>query len=235
MRYFKATYDFTASEPVELSVKKGELMCCSEYVEHDGWIKVEAASDTRRKGFVPMSYMKEQQAPEQQSQHDISSRSNNLSSLVVASGEDVSSHSAAAVALTSGISRERHSPSRQYGSSDCQLTIAGNATDVPNPSVVEAFMKNEVYFKQLMKQRQEALTKMESLLSEAENDVSSCKDKNAVLARKLRDLDQNIDKERRMWKERLEEEKLLIQRSASTASAYFPEVMVSRKVTVSHT
>jgi hypothetical protein len=59
MKYYKAVYDFVASDAVELSVKCGELLCVTEYVEHEGWVKAEVASDTRRRGFVPLSYVKE--------------------------------------------------------------------------------------------------------------------------------------------------------------------------------
>jgi gas vesicle protein len=91
----------------------------------------------------------------------------------------------------------------------------------PN-SVVEAFMKNEVYFRQLMRQRQEALAKLESGINEAVADVAACKDKNSILARKLRDLDQTIEKERKKWRERVEEEKLLVQRSVHSSARVNP-------------
>lgn len=83
-----------------------------------------------------------------------------------------------------------------------------------NPNtVVEAFMKNEVYFKQLMRRRADALTQMQSGLDEAVREVGACKDKNAALTRKLRELDQVLEKERRRWTERVEEEKAFVARS----------------------
>eukprot|EP00388_Colpodella_angusta_P006533 GDKJ01019242.1.p1 GENE.GDKJ01019242.1~~GDKJ01019242.1.p1 ORF type:complete len:115 (-),score=13.66 GDKJ01019242.1:80-397(-) len=96
-------------------------------------------------------------------------------------------------------------------------------------------MKNEVFFKQLMKQRQEALSKMESALTDATADVAACKDKNAVLARKLRDLDQQTEKERRKWRERVEEERLSIQRAAASASSLHGPGIESRTVRVTET
>lgn len=83
-----------------------------------------------------------------------------------------------------------------------------------NPNtVVEAFMKNEVYFKQLMQRRADALAQMQGGFDEVLHEVSACKDRNSALARKLRELDQVIEKERRRWTERVEEEKAFVGRS----------------------
>ena len=102
-----------------------------------------------------------------------------------------------------------------------QRSVTNTMLSDPN-SVVEAFMKNEVYFRQLMRQRQEALAKLESGINEAVADVAACKDKNSILARKLRDLDQTIEKERKKWRERVEEEKLLVQRSVHSSARVNP-------------
>jgi hypothetical protein len=63
MRYYKVLHDFHAADSVELSVKKGDLVAAPEHVEQDGWLKVELASDSRRRGFVPATYVRECGAP----------------------------------------------------------------------------------------------------------------------------------------------------------------------------
>ena len=233
MRYFKVLYDFAASEAVELSVKKGETVTCSEVVERDGWIKVELATDSRRKGFVPVSYLKEQSQPQPQP----------------SASSAVRSPSSGGNAVASSHSHHQHHSAPAEASMVGNTTIVnsgGGASIVPgamtpsdyaaNPAaVVDAFMKNEVFFKQLMKQRQEALSKMEAALADAVADVASCKDKNAILARKLRDLDQQTEKERRKWRERVEEEKMSIQRAAASAASLYGPAVESRTVRVTDT
>ncbi|ESL10200.1 SH3 domain protein [Trypanosoma rangeli SC58] len=86
-----------------------------------------------------------------------------------------------------------------------------------NPNaIIEAFMKNELHFKQLVRQRQDALTQMRTTVEEAVAELEACREKNATLARKLRDLDQSVEKERARWKERIMEEKAYISRSLSS-------------------
>lgn len=213
MKYYKVTYDFVASDPAELSVKQGELLCAAEHIEHDGWLKVEVASDTRRRGYVPLAYIKESERGVDKSHSEGGSFTDAAQSLGIALRE-----SQGAVHHDLVVQPSSH------------VLVESSFASNPAPSVVDAFMKNEVYFKQLMKQRQEALSKIEGMLADAAADVGACKDKNATLARKLRDLDQNIERERRRWKERVDEEKLLIQRCASSAAASFPDQLVSRTV-----
>jgi hypothetical protein len=92
---------------------------------------------------------------------------------------------------------------------------------IPNPAaVVEGFMKNEMYFRQLMKQRQEALTKIEAALGEVMTEVAVCRDRNSQVAKKLKDLDGLVTKERRKWKERADEERVVLaQKSAAPLSS----------------
>lgn len=88
---------------------------------------------------------------------------------------------------------------------------------IPNPAaVVEGFMKNEVYFRQLMKQRQDALAKIESAMAEVVSEVAVCKDRNHQVSRKLKDLDQLIGNERRKWKARADEERLVLAQRSQT-------------------
>ena len=207
MKYFKAVYDFVASDAVELSVKRGELLCVTEHIEHDGWIKVEVASDTRRRGFVPLGYVKEHAVLPNESIEKSPARGDASSSTFSGAAQSLGTALRESQVSTHHRDSLAVQPYQQHN-----ILVDSSSTSNPSPSVVDAFMKNEVYFKQLMKQRQEALSKIEGMLSDAAADVGACKDKNATLSRKLRDLDQNIERERRRWKERVDEEKLLIQR-----------------------
>lgn len=274
MKYFKVLHDFTGADAVELTVKKGDLVCAHERIEQDGWLKVEYASDTRRKGFVPLTYVREVANPALTSSLEAATgaagfsyaspsvsfnttpqptsaaasattAATSFTSAAVSLGEKMVQNSAVppsplqaayapaqparqsapppqpSFSSRAGLQSSSFVPSSTFASSsDSALNTLNTSTFLQNPNaVVEAFMKNEVYFKQLMKQRQDALARLEGGLADAVADVAACKDKNAILARKLRDLDMTIEKERKKWRERVDEEKLLIQRAASSTTA----------------
>lgn len=241
MRYYKVLHDFTATDQVELSVKKGDLVCAQERIEQDGWLKVELASDTRRRGFVPLTYVREVSSgpsgsgiaatPSRIQQHQDTTATSFTNAALSYGERVVGGHSVPPSSLQAAYSSSttKQSAGNQHGfgtPSSSSLApqepsgMGTTSTFLANPNaVVEAFMKNEVYFKQLMKQRQESLAKLENGIAEALTDVTACKDKNSILARKLRDLDTTIEKERKKWKERVEEEKALVQRAANTTSA----------------
>ncbi|CBZ28947.1 SH3 domain protein-like protein [Leishmania mexicana MHOM/GT/2001/U1103] len=251
MRYFVVAHEFQAEEDVELSVFKGEILCATEGIAQDGWIKVEVTTDARRRGFVPMSYLREISAAEA-----AASMPGPASSAPPSAGESTSpmrtpqraggeSSARAALANTtistsldlgncSGVVAKGSSPSLQpmrspetatvhaapTGSS-IHLTPAQQAAGpvsrhlLENPNaVVDAFMKNEVYFNQLMQRRASALAQMQSGLEEAMTEVAACKDRSAVLTRKLHDLDGVVERERQRWMDRVEEEKTHVSRSA---------------------
>lgn len=243
MKYFKVLHDFSSTDVVELSVKKGDLVCAQERIEQDGWIKVELASDTRRKGFVPATYVREVSnaggpsssfagttaTPSRNHQYaPQDAHSNTFTNAALSYAEKAmggAAHPSPLQAAYSSASKSSigHNQSSTIAVAAPPVEPSGmhpTTNFLANPNaVVEAFMKNEVYFKQLMKQRQESLVKLENGIAEALTDVSACKDKNSILARKLRDLDNTIEKERKKWKERVEEEKSLVHRAANTTSA----------------
>lgn len=224
VRQYRVQYDFTANDAVELSVRKGELVNAIDGAVQDGWIKVELAGDSRRRGFVPATFIVE--VP--QSAASGASRGTAAASgpstfaaapRVTAAAQQAppslqgASYTAAALSIGSKwkdqLQRSASNVEHRRSSSPALEGSGPNAVASPN-AVVEAFMKNEVYFKQLMKQRQEAMSKIENALAEAAADCAQCKDKNSMLARKLRDLDAAVEKERRKWRDRVEEEKLLM-------------------------
>ncbi|TPP45821.1 Variant SH3 domain family protein [Leishmania donovani] len=251
MRYFVVAHEFQAEEDVELSVFKGEILCATEGIAQDGWIKVEVTMDARRRGFVPISYLREISAAEASA-----SMPAPASSAPPSAGESTSpmrtpqraggeSPARAALANTtistslnlgncSDVVKKGSSPSLQPmrspetaaahaapTSSSIHLTPAQQAAGpvnrhlLENPNaVVDAFMKNEVYFNQLMQRRASALAQMQSGLEEAMTEVAACKDRSAVLTRKLHDLDGVVERERQRWMDRVEEEKAHVSRSA---------------------
>ena len=83
--------------------------------------------------------------------------------------------------------------------------------------IVESFMKNEVYFRSLMKQRQETFLRLDSCISDTAQEISSCKAKNSLLAKKIRELDNMIEEDRAKWRGRIDEEKRLLSSQASGA------------------
>ncbi|KAH9580093.1 SH3 domain [Trypanosoma melophagium] len=271
MRYFRVLYNFTAEDNVELTVKKGEVVIPVDGDVMDGWIKVEVLNDTKRRGFVPLNFLRETTLPNDNNNNNNNNSNNNSNSnnnkiqeqppLTRAATpprqpsaipkETPSSFTSAALdygdtlqqMYTGAGTREPSMTSRRSLSAEQRTqrpsqVLAKTTTTIPlqrqqqqsltslpsNPTsgrsllndpnaVIEAFMKNELHFKQLVRQRQDALAQMRATLEGAIVEMTACKDKNATLARKLRDLDQTIEKERKRWKERIEEEKSYIARS----------------------
>ncbi|KAG5498769.1 hypothetical protein JKF63_03057 [Porcisia hertigi] len=246
MRYFVVAHDFHAEEDVELSVLKGEILCATEGVVQDGWVKVEVTTDARRRGFVPLSYAREISAAEALAlmpapaacPQSAASGSPSLLQTPQRAGKDSPASATPSASLdmgdrdavvtkgSSAIQQPRHSPLAATVhdapiSSRVNLTPAQQAAGpvnrhlLENPNaVVDAFMKNEVYFNQLMQRRSSALAQMQSGLEEAMTEVAACKDRSAVLARKLRDLDDVVERERQRWMNRVDEEKAHVSRSA---------------------
>ncbi|KAG5472488.1 hypothetical protein LSCM1_03887 [Leishmania martiniquensis] len=252
MRHFVVAHDFQAEEDVELTVFKGEILCATEGVVQDGWIKVEVTTNACRRGFVPMSYLREISAAEATasmpapaaSAQAVVSDPASLARTPQRAGEEPSSsaalvNAAASTSLDKGSQSEviakgsslplqpARSPeaadvhAAPTNSSGIHLTPAQQAAGpvsrhlLENPNaVVDAFMKNEVYFNQLMHRRASALAQMQAGLEEAMTEVAACKDRSAVLTRKLRDLDGVVERERQRWMDRVEEEKVHVSRSA---------------------
>lgn len=244
MPYFRVLHNFDAQDIVELTVKRGEIVVSAGGDVQEGWIKVEVLSDPRRRGFVPLSYLRETTRSEGREEMRGSQPSDGASAAAAAGDRVVSPHPASSATrshtgparrdATKGDEREGSPASWRAGPVSSVAAVSGAASVKPRAqsqlgvsddvrhsllndpdAVVQAFMKNELHFKQLIWQRQDALAQIRSTLEEAISDVGACKERNATLARKLRDLDQSVEKERKRWKERIEEEKAYISRSLS--------------------
>jgi hypothetical protein len=111
----------------------------------------------------------------------------------------------------------------RYGSGRSMSPASSEFGTLSAPApVIETFMKNELFYKDLLRQRQEAMERLERIIGEAAADIATCKDKNSQLTRKLKDLDQLLDKERRKWKDRVDEEKLILTQKTASASSATP-------------
>ncbi|KPI85963.1 SH3 domain protein-like protein [Leptomonas seymouri] len=280
MRYFIAAHDFRAEESVELSVEKGEVLCATEGVARDGWMKVEVITDARRRGFVPVSYLSElmaseamalleavgdggnhfahpatsssslAQTPCQGERGDTTTAGAKGANVASSTSPDMGNRSAVVLRAQSPSPRaETRSPGGDLVAASAtpptnsprahitetaaastagphSLTSAQQATGpvnchlLENPkAAVDAFMKNEIYFKELMQRRASALAQMQSGIEEAMTEVAACKDRNVLLTRKLRDLDEVVERERERWINRVEEEKAHVSRTAPYSSA----------------
>lgn len=208
MRCFRVLHNFEAQDAVELTVKKGETVVALDGDVQSGWIKVEALNDPSRRGFVPLNYLRETAGTAGPSP---------ASTARDGDGPSVSSRRSRSGEQREGRAQQTTKTAASAAAAGAQSLESDNDAGpslLENPNVIiEAFMKNELHFKQLVRQRQDALAQMRSTVKEAIADVVACKEKNATLARKLRDLDQAVDKERKRWKERVEEEKAYLQRS----------------------
>ncbi|RNF17785.1 SH3 domain protein [Trypanosoma conorhini] len=263
MRYFRVLHNFDAQDGVELTVKKGEVVCAVDAEVQEGWIKVEVLSDARRRGFVPFNYLREIAPSEVRGQEEEVRNGGSGLAAAPASRPLSASPREASATFTSaamdygdrlqnmygggGASAPRPTPQQglsvesptKRGNEPAMTTVAVTGPLPPSPrapplspssvvpapdrsllsnpnAIIEAFMKNELHFKQLVRQRQDALAQMRTTVGEAVADLEACREKNATLARKLRDLDQSVEKERGRWKERILEEKTYISRSMSS-------------------
>lgn len=221
MQYYTVLFKFDAQDSTEMSVVKGDIVRTEKFVDEDGWVKVEMASNPRKKGYVPVSFLRETRGP-----LDVSSANTSRSS----SPAQPASYTNAALTLGTSVKDSAKLPHIETS----ELTRGPGlvpSSGVPNPAaVVEGFMKNEIFYKQLMKQRQDAMQKIEASLTEATTELTVCKDKNGQLTRRLRELENAMQKERSKWKERVDEERLLLaQRSKE------PLTNMTTSTTISYT
>uniref|UniRef100_A0A7S1Q6U7 SH3 domain-containing protein n=1 Tax=Neobodo designis TaxID=312471 RepID=A0A7S1Q6U7_NEODS len=204
MQYYTVQYRFDAEDQGELSVLVGDVVrAAAGSRPEEGWLPVELASNPRRKGVVPHSYLKETADPrertEAQSQREASppGPGPSYTNAALAHGKD----------SLRGTAEDSRQPAATGGLKP--------SSKVNPAQLVEGFMRNEVFFKQLMKQREESMAKIESALNEAASDLAVCRDKNGQLTRKLKELDTAMNKERSKWRERVEEERLLLAQKAA--------------------
>lgn len=153
---------------------------------------IEVTASNGAKGFVPFSFLKEATSPAR-----------------TVPGPTVG-YTSTTTARYGGTGRSMSPASSEFGT-----------LSAPAP-VIETFMKNELFYKDLLRQRQEAMERLERIIGEAAADIATCKDKNSQLTRKLKDLDQLLDKERRKWKDRVDEEKLILTQKTASASSATP-------------
>jgi hypothetical protein len=201
MQYFTVQFKFDAQDPMELSVMKGDVVRTEKFVDEGGWAKVELASNPRKRGFVPVGYLRETKGPLEATDTPTSSRSMSPATAGVSYTNAALAHGTHMKdALRSGDEATRG-----------QQSAGVTPSSTVNPTtVVEGFMKNEIFYKQLMKQREDAMSKIDAALNEATAELAVCRDKNGQLTRKLRELDHAMNKERTKWKDRVEEERLLL-------------------------
>jgi hypothetical protein len=206
MHFFTVLYKFDAQDPSELSVMKGDIVRTERFVDENGWVKIELASNPRKRGFVPAGYLRETKPPGGDADTPTSSRS-------VSPAQNASYTNAA---LAHGaVMRDNLRASQADEATRPQFTGVVPSSTVNPTAVVEGFMKNEVFYKQLMKQREDSMSKIEAALNEATGELAVCREKNGQLVRKLRDLDVLMGKERTKWKDRVEEERMLLAQKAA--------------------
>jgi hypothetical protein len=209
MFYFRVLYDFNGTDQMELTVAKGALVRAESSSAKDGWMLVELADDAARKGFVPQGYLRQTDAPMRSA---VEPTSGPPRSMPAVSGSFQRS------ALSVGVSMQ-HDMQHPVVTPPAEESVNGimASSAIPNPSaVLEGFMKNEIFYRKLLKQRHDAMAKIEGAIAEATTELSVCRDKNAQMSRKLRDLDDTIQKERTKWNDRVNEERMLLaQRSAA--------------------
>ena len=205
MGRYRLIYDFDAQDDVEISCRKGDIVSSDKSPE-DGWLHVTTTMGQR--GYVPVGYLKDTSSPVRGSSPPMTS----------------------SAAYGNGRGREAAST---YGRSVSPGQYETN-TSTTTP-FIETFMKNELFYKDLLRQRQESMERIERVLGEAAADVASCKDKNAQLTRKLKDLDHLVDKERKKWKDRVDEERVILAQKTSSTSAMPLFVNASPVLHSSHT
>lgn len=219
---FKVKFDFTATDPIELTVKTDEVLRGLE-PPTNGWVSCEVQGQPRRRGFVPVTYVEQIRE---------FSRGPTATGNKPQSARQPSPPQAAGMDRYAQQQQADERPNQQAATPHNPAGAIMVSSAIPNPAaVVEGFMKNEVYFRQLMKQRQETLAKIESALSEVSGEVAQCRDRNSQVTRKLKDLDSLIVKERRKWKERADEERLVMAQKSAPQAAPMQTTTTSYRAT----
>jgi hypothetical protein len=118
---------------------------------------------------------------------------------------------------------------------NASLLVRSGSTATPgNPNVpdaaalMEGFHKNELYFQQLLVQRQESTAALDQALREAASEIDLAKEKHSSLTRRLKELDHMVTKERKRWKDRVEEERLLLAQRAGASGATSTTVVTTQ-------
>eukprot|EP00698_Gefionella_okellyi_P002893 TRINITY_DN12757_c0_g1_i1.p1 TRINITY_DN12757_c0_g1~~TRINITY_DN12757_c0_g1_i1.p1 ORF type:complete len:249 (-),score=58.03 TRINITY_DN12757_c0_g1_i1:57-803(-) len=234
-RVFRVEYDFQASESVELTVNRGDiLLAVQDFTASDEWVIVERVGD-KKKGYVPNSYLKELVGSEAAVYLPAPLSSSRLASSTPFKSPRAftSSASTASTAFKSprsfasstlGVrdlaSRDAMSTSR-IGATPGGISAISSTPAAPggSESFTEMFARHEQYFKQVMKQREETFKKLEGSIASAAKEISICQEKNSKLSQRISDLDNMIEDERRKWKDRLEAEKKTMLMRSFTAQA----------------
>eukprot|EP00760_Papus_ankaliazontas_P036951 PhM_4_TR840/c0_g1_i1/m.1974 len=199
-KQYKVLYDFSSDDDAELSVLKGDIVVVVENPDDtSGWVLVESTVPPRKKGFVPYAYLGE---------NTTSTSLGGPASATFSMGHNASSSS-------SDPNNHHHNLPVAVAESTPAVGTAGSASHNSNAPILtvaleDSFLMNEVYYKQLVKQRQDAFQRLENCVNTVSHEIRTCKERNAQLTRKVRELDSIIDQERRKWRERVEEEKAML-------------------------
>ena len=69
----------------------------------------------------------------------------------------------------------------------------------------DLFEKHEQYFKEITQKADENFKKLSEAIKNAQNDILTCRERNKEIRQQISDLDEQINKERESWKQRLTE------------------------------
>eukprot|EP00759_Apiculatamorpha_spiralis_P023120 PhF_6_TR27003/c0_g1_i1/m.39423 len=215
----RVLFDFTAAEDGEISVTRGEVVTLLQADDGSGWASVETTGQLRRRGFVPSSYLDAvlSGGSPAGTSGALPAGNNPLppANPYNIGGSD-SRRGAADLyenpvgnAPSSILDVTAQTTTTTAGLQRADSTHAGNGP-ILTVALEDSFLMNEVYYKQLVKQRQEAFARLESCVTTVTHEIRVCKERNSQLTRKVRELDSIIDQERRKWRERVEEEKAML-------------------------
>ena len=215
MHYFEVLYKFDAmaGSDEEMSVLPGDMVRTEKVVElAGGWVQVEMAHNPRKRGIVPLEFLREVPSPAQQQQQQAGTVGADLS---VSRSNSPQTQTFTSAAVQHG----RDTLGRVSAAGDPVKRDGGfKPSSKWNPAqLMDGFMNNEIFYKNLMKSREAAMLKMSESLKGARSDLAVCQEKSAHLSRKLQDLDTALERERSKWRARVEEERVLLAKKAGGA------------------
>eukprot|EP00949_MAST-11_sp_MAST-11-sp1_P003630 g3630.t1 len=235
---YALNYDFKAEEDEEISAPKGTHVVSDESKEssEDGWLHISFASDSSKKGFVPVDYLNEvkqagaskvesplpaPRAPMPTPQPAKPQKSASPAVELKPNLPYASSQSAPApLPTTDTIPPTRSSPSAANRNEPVGSLVPDEGTErkdarVDPMAIVEAINSNEFatvldqhdnWVNGLKAKQKEAFGNLTRTIDLLDERVAACKEKNTAIVGQLTKLDNLIEEERLRWKQRLDAE-----------------------------
>jgi len=186
IRLYRVEFDFTATDTVELSVSKGEIVIAvDDGGEQDGWVLVHKRNQPSARGYVPAGYLAKT--------NELALSSGSLSSLPRVNSPRLSSPRLSTV----------------------QSTTTTAIPTAPPEGFESAFEQHHTYIRDVLRRREQTFGRLESAIAAQQRRIADLLERNSQLTSRIVELDGRIEEERRRWRDAIETEKKAVQQFGS--------------------